>query len=89
MQKTREQSEITKKAIRQQIDASLTEVLANLHIQTKSKKVQKLIEKTSKKLANRVMKSLRKKDKAEKKLAAKAEKKKEATVSSSSSSKKS
>ena len=75
MQASKEQAEITKKVIRQQIDTSLNEVLANLHIQTKSKKVQKLIEKTSKKLANRVIKSLRKKEKADKR-AAKSESKK-------------
>lgn len=69
MQASKEQVDITKKVIRQQIDASLNEVLANLHIQTKSKKVQKLIEKTSRKLATQVIKSLRKKQKSEKRAA--------------------
>lgn len=66
MSESKTPAEITKKMIRTQFDASLNEVLTNLHIQTKSKKVQKLIDKTSKKLAEKVVKSLKKKLKGEK-----------------------
>lgn len=75
MQDAKTMAEVTKKMIRSQFDSSLNEVLKNLHIQTKSKKVQKLIQKTSKKLAEKVIKNLRKKAKAEKKAVQKTDKK--------------
>jgi glucose-6-phosphate-specific signal transduction histidine kinase len=61
MQDPKAIAEVTKKMIRSQFNGSLNDVLQNLHIQTKSKKVQRLIEKASKKLADKVIKSLRKK----------------------------
>ncbi|MEO5979847.1 MAG: hypothetical protein ABIS36_19740 [Chryseolinea sp.] len=57
-------SDTTKGILQQQFDNSLAEVLEQLHIQSKSKKVQKLIEKTSKKLASRMAKELAKQAKA-------------------------
>lgn len=75
MQDAKTIAEVSKKMIRNQFDSSLNEVLKNLHIQTKSKKVQKLIQKTSKKLAEKVIKNLRKQTKTEKKTVRKAGKK--------------
>ncbi|HCW08169.1 MAG TPA: hypothetical protein DGG95_12480 [Cytophagales bacterium] len=69
-------SEITRKSIREHISTSLGEVLNSLHIQTKSKKVQKLIEKASKKIASRVAKELKKEAKEKKKALRKTQKSK-------------
>lgn len=60
-------SKATKKVLQQQFDNSLAEVLEQLHIQSKSKKVQKLIEKTSKKLAARMAKEIGKQAKVARK----------------------
>lgn len=75
MQDLKAKVEVTKKMIRNQFDSSLNEVLKNLHIQTKSKKVKKLIQKTSKKLAEKVIKNLKKNTKSAKKPVRKADNK--------------
>jgi hypothetical protein len=51
---------MTKKKVRKQIEASLNEMLKNLHIETTKKKIQKLVDKFSKKLTGHAMSSLKK-----------------------------
>jgi hypothetical protein len=57
---TQPSHEITKKKIRKLIEASLNEMLINLHIETGKKKIKKLVEKFSKKLTTRAIHSLKK-----------------------------
>lgn len=57
-------SKNTTEKIKKQIITSLDETLVTLHIQTKSKKVKKLVEKASKMIAKKVMKELKKQEKA-------------------------
>lgn len=58
-----QKSKNTTKKIQKQIVSSLDETLVTLHIQTKSKKVKKLVEKASKMIAKKVIKELKKQDK--------------------------
>jgi hypothetical protein len=65
-------SKNTTEKIQKQIIHSLDETLVTLHIQTKSKKVKKLVEKASKMIAKKVMKELKKQEKAKGKASKKA-----------------
>jgi hypothetical protein len=53
-------TELTKKKVRSQIEASLNEMLKNLHIETTKKKIKKLVDKFSKKLTGHAMSSIKK-----------------------------
>jgi hypothetical protein len=73
---TQPSSEITKKKVRKLIEASLKEMLTNLHIETSKKKIKKLVEKFSRKLTAHAIHSLKKSEPKKSKSAKKKRKEK-------------